>query len=103
MGTREKIIFTLALALALGLFGYSLLGPQGGKQAQLQAELTRLIEENQRLVEENRRLGLEVGALKTRRDYLEKVARDELGLVKPDEFIFHLPGEPDGGRPEESP
>ncbi len=106
MGTRGKIIFTLALALALGLVGYSLIGPQGGKQVLLQTELTQLLEANRRLVEENRRLGLEIDGLKTRRDYQEKVARDELGLVKSDEVMIHLPDPPkkqDSGRLQESP
>ena len=92
MDTRWKVMFILASALALGMIAYTLLGPGGGgKRAQLQAELTRIEDENRRLAGENRRLSLEVQALKSRRDYLEKVARDELGLVKKDEMVFHLP------------
>ncbi len=91
MDTRWKVMFILALALALGMIAYTLLGPGGGgKRAQLQAELTRIEKENRRLTGENRRLILEVQALKSRRDYLEKVARDELGLVKKEEMVFHL-------------
>lgn len=103
MDTRWKVMFILALALALGMIAYTLLGPGGGgKRAQLQAELDRIQEENRRLAGENRRLTIEVQALKSRRDYLEKVARDELGLVKKDEMVFHLPhtekaGSADGG------
>jgi cell division protein FtsB len=86
-------MFILAMTLALGMIAYTLLGPGGGgKRAQLQAELDRIEEENRRLEAENRRLTIEVKALKSRRDYLEKVARDELGLVKKDELVFRLPG-----------
>ncbi len=101
MSTREKIILTLALALTLGLIGYTLLGPGGGKYAQLQSEWSRLEAENQRLKAENQRLALEVEALKTRPDYQEKVAREELGLIKPDELIVRLPEKPDGGQPDQ--
>jgi cell division protein FtsB len=88
---RWKIAFILAMALAIGFIGYTLIGPgSGGNQAQMQTELDRIVEENQTLREENRRLTLEVDALKRRRDYLEKVSRDELGLVKKGEVVIHL-------------
>jgi cell division protein FtsB len=88
---RWKIAFILAMALAIGFIGYTLIGPgSGGNQAQMQTELDRIVKENQDLREENRRLTLEVDALKRRPDYLEKVSRDELGLVKKGEVVIHL-------------
>jgi cell division protein FtsB len=104
LGLRTKILFLLGLALALGLILYTLLGPgSGGKRAHMQAELTRLQLENQGLREKNRTLTLQIDALKKRRDYLEKVARDELGLVKKDELLLRFPEEPDGGSPVKAP
>jgi len=97
LGAREKVLFVLCLALALGLVAFSLLGPGGGARTELFGELERMQLENARLREENTRLTLEVDALKNRPDYLEKVARDELGLVKPDELIFQLQPAPDAG------
>ena len=91
MEARWKIAFILAMALAMGFIGYTLIGPgSGGNQAQMQTELDRIVKENQTLREENRRLTLEVDALKRRRDYLEKVSRDDLGLVKKGEVVIHL-------------
>lgn len=87
----KKTAFILALALALGFIGYTLIGPGGGgSQEQLKEELERILEESRMLREENRRLSLEVEALKRSRDYLEKVSRDELGLVRKDEVVIHL-------------
>ena len=91
MEARWKIAFILALALALGFIGYTLIGPGGGgNQARMQTELEEILKENQELREENRSLTLQVDALKRRRDYLEKVSRDELGLVKKGEVVIHL-------------
>jgi cell division protein FtsB len=88
---RWKIAFILALALAIGFIAYTLIGPGGGgNQEQMQAELDTILKENQSLREKNRRLTLEVDALKRRRDYLEKISRDELGLVKKGEVVIHL-------------
>lgn len=95
MATSWKVLFLLALALALGSIAYTLLGPKGSdKQDQLQDELERLRQDNLALAEDNRRLSLEVEALKHRKDYIEKVARDDLGLVRSDEVVFHLPTRP---------
>jgi cell division protein FtsB len=95
---RLKLVLLITFALAFGSIGYLLLTTGAtDKKAGLQAELDQILEENRRLKEEIRKLSLEVGALKTRRDYLEKVARDELGLVKKGEWIFQLPVQPDGG------
>lgn len=100
MEARWKIAFILALALAIGFIGYTLIGPgSGGNQAQMQIELDRIQKEIQSLRETNHRLTLEVDALKHRRDYLEKVSRDELGLVKKGEVVIHLKERP-GGRNE---
>lgn len=91
MATREKIGIAVVLAVALGLVGYTLLGPGGGKRVQLSQELATLQAQNLKLLETNKRLTLEIEALKTRRDYQEKVVREELGLVRADEILVHLP------------
>lgn len=77
---------------------YALIHSGGsGKQVQLQRELEKTLEENQHLKEENRRLSKEVDALNRRQDYLEKLARDELGLVRKDELILDLKNLPFDG------
>ncbi|MBW1810046.1 MAG: septum formation initiator family protein [Deltaproteobacteria bacterium] len=92
METSAKVAFLLAMALALGFIVYTLIGPGGSsKQTRLKTELERIQKENRALAEENHRLALEIEALKKRLDYIEKVAREELGLVRPDEVILNLP------------
>jgi cell division protein FtsB len=90
--TSAKVAFLLAMALALGFIAYTLIGPGGSsKQTRLKTELEQIQKGNRSLAEENHRLALEIEALKKRLDYIEKVAREELGLVRPDEVILNLP------------
>ncbi len=95
MSTGEKILLTGLMALALGLGLYTALGPISGKRAKLEADLKKLQAENQRLVKENNRLVLEIDALRNSRDYQEKIIRQELGLIKPDEILIQLPASGD--------
>ena len=92
MALRSKIAILIALALGLGSIAYTLISPGGeSKVAQLEAELRKIQAHNQRLAQDNRRLVLEVDALKHRKDYLEKIAREELGLIRKDEVVLQLP------------
>ena len=57
----------------------------------LRAELTELNEANARLKRENETLRFEIQSFHANPDYIEKVARDELGMVGPDEVIYQFP------------
>jgi len=57
----------------------------------LAAEAEALAAQNQTLAEENQKLAQEVERLKNDRVYIEKVARDQLGHVRPDETVFLVP------------
>ncbi|NMB73930.1 MAG: hypothetical protein GYA21_02235 [Myxococcales bacterium] len=105
MNLGARIALVVGLAAAAGLFAYSWFGPQsGGKRAALEAELTRLREENRALAEENRLLDLQIRALRGNRVYQEQVVRDVLGLVRPGEWVFYLqPDPPDAGPPAQDP
>lgn len=63
-----------------GLFGLYRLKQ---KQARLELELTRLQAENQQLRQEIERLKHDPA-------YWEKIAREKLGLVQPDEIVFQF-------------
>ncbi len=86
----RKYLLIGALAL-MGIFAFSLFGKTGlinfyrveKKSHKLELRLAELKAENQRLREQ-------IEKLQTDPEYLEKVAREELGMVKPDELVFQL-------------
>jgi len=47
--------------------------------------------QNRALAEENRRLTEEIERLKDNEAYLEKVARDQLGHVRPGDTVYLVP------------
>ncbi len=52
--------------------------------------LARLEEENKRLIQENKRLEEERKALEGDPFYIEKIAREELGMVKKGEVVYEI-------------
>lgn len=87
---RYLTLLLLALLVALSLTA-TFTGDDGLKHHdRLAAEIERLEEDNERLRRENETLRLQTKALTNDDYYLEKVARDQLGLVKPDEVVFQL-------------
>jgi cell division protein FtsB len=90
----RKYLLIAGVAL-VGILGFSLFGKSGlinlyrarQEEQELKARVAELKDENQKLREEIERLTSDP-------KYLEKVAREELGMVKPDEVVFHLPDTP---------
>jgi cell division protein FtsB len=59
--------------------------------SRLRAEKTRLDEANYRLQKENETLRQRISKLRNDDFYLEKMAREELNLVRPGEVIYRFP------------
>ncbi|MEM7436740.1 MAG: septum formation initiator family protein [Myxococcota bacterium] len=57
----------------------------------LKSELGELQDSNEELVREIAELKAEIESLRTDTDYVERIARDELGMVRPEEFVFQFP------------
>ena len=57
----------------------------------LRAELAELRESNEELVREIADLKSEIDALRSDETYIERIARDELGMVRTEEFVFQFP------------
>jgi len=91
----KKRYLLAALVLVLVILGFAAFTDQGllglfrlrHEQARMEQRLTQLEAENQKL-------RAEIERLKSDRAYLEKVAREELGLVHQDEMVFQFKSEP---------
>jgi cell division protein FtsB len=57
----------------------------------LSSELQDLRDSNEELVHEIAQLKAEVDLLRSDTNYVERIARDELGMVRPEEFVFQFP------------
>ena len=84
-----RFLSAAALALGIGYLPYKAYGPSGVAQAlRLEKDLKELEESNKKLQEENYVLIQRIQSLKDDRNAIERVARDELGLVRPEDVVF---------------
>lgn len=89
--------FRIALPAALIitaaiLVPYKLLDAQGVTRVdRLGLELRQINETNRRLIRDNAALRSKIRAFHSDPEYMEKVARDELGMVGPSEIIYQFP------------
>ncbi len=94
--SREKrlktIVFFSCVLAAMAYLIYNLMFGDMGfiKYHELRQNKKRLESEVARINKENKELNEQVNALKKDPFYVEKYAREEYGLAKPDEFIFQF-------------
>ncbi len=94
-----KFWLMVSLLLSLSLIGMAILGEDGFLRVQaLEQELQAVQARVQALREENTLLRQEVYALKHDPYFIEKLAREELGLVRPGEIVFQFVDTPREGR-----
>ncbi len=88
MTTRQRVGLSVALLLLAALFFFIIVSEHGLMDLKLlKAERDRLVEENRHLNRENRAMSVEIDRLKHDPQYIESVARRELGMVGKDEVI----------------
>lgn len=86
-----RVAIGLAVALLLTLQGSLWLGERGWPGVwQRQAELERLEAREARLAQRNQRLRAELMDLRSGDEALEERARQELGMVRPDEIFIRI-------------
>jgi cell division protein FtsB len=86
-----RIFVAAALAVCFGWLPYQVYGGAGlGRLKQLRRELAELRAQNQQTATENERLRDEVNGLRYDLGTIERVAREELGLVRRGEIVFQL-------------
>ena len=83
------IALLLAAAIVVPLKIFSSRGLE--RVERLEQELEVLRENNRQLARENQSLLREIRAFHSNPGYIEKVARDELGMVGPNEIIYQFP------------
>jgi cell division protein FtsB len=87
---RKKNLLWVGLSVA-GVILFAVLGGRGITQIyQLKEERNRIQGSNDRLQEENRKLAEKVSRLRNSKEEVEKVAREELGLVKKGEIVYQF-------------
>jgi cell division protein FtsB len=95
---REFLRRNASIILAVGLlllFLQDVFGTHGVlAMRRSQKEAAEIRKEIARLDEENRQLEERVKALKSDPAAIERIAREEMGLARPGEFIFKLPAKP---------
>ena len=89
MRKRVILFFMLFFFLMLGLLTFW--GDKGILHLlRLQKELVRIKETNKNIEEENRKLREQVKRLQNEKQYIEEIARKELGMVKEGEILYQF-------------
>lgn len=89
MTKRRKITLSLVFSAMLVLLLWVIFGDNGWIELKrLQDTHRALVTSNARLTRENARMYDIVGRLQNDTKYIENIARQELGMVRPDEVIF---------------
>jgi cell division protein FtsB len=87
---EKKYLVSLAL-LILGVLLFVLFGSRGLMQIyQMREERDRIQSSNARLEEENKKLAEQIHRLRTDKDEIEKVAREEMMLVGKGEIVYQF-------------
>jgi len=88
----KRVFIVLAVVVFAGLIGFGLFGKSGLLSLQkLRTERERLEQQSSHLQKENQGLGKKIQLLSADLKYLEKLARQKLGMVRPDEVIIKVP------------
>lgn len=86
---KGKFKYLLLVFIILITTYFTIFGERGILQLRKLEQETKTIKASaEKIKEENERLKKEIKLLKNDKQYIEKVARKELGLVKKDEIIY---------------
>jgi cell division protein FtsB len=87
---QKKYLLLLGLFIS-GMLLFALFGSRGLMQIyKLKEERDRIQAGNVRLQEDNRKLGEQINRLRNDKDEVEKIAREERGMVKKGEIIYQF-------------
>ena len=87
---QKKYLLSLGLFVT-GMLLFSLFGSRGLVQIyQLTEDRDRIQMSNARLEEENKKLAAQIHRLRNNKEEVEKIAREDLGLVKKGEIVYQF-------------
>ncbi len=90
MSTKQSILLALAILCLFSLLLFIVFGESGLADLNLlKQERNRIVDKNEQLTQENLAKYREIDRLENDLAYVEQVARDDLGMVKPDEVIIN--------------
>ena len=88
----RKILIGIGLGIFIGLLTIGIFGERGFlKLQELRAERRALEEKRLELKKENEKLASKEERLKGNLEYLRRLVREKLGMIRPDEVIIELP------------
>lgn len=89
MTTKQSILLAFAILLLVSMLPIVIFGENGLADLNLRREeRDAIVEKNEALTEENVAKYREIGRLKDDLQYIEKVAREDLGMVREGEVII---------------
>ena len=88
-GKRPPVIVLIAILLLVFFLAYLFISGYLNLR-KVGERLARIEEENKRFIQENKRLEEEIKALEGDPFYIEKIAREELGMVKKGEIVYEI-------------
>jgi cell division protein FtsL len=86
----KKLLIAAGALFALYLLASLMLGEMGVvKYYRMKAQYQALNDDIMKLKQDNAKLQKEVNALRTDPAYVERIARDKLGLARPGEIVYY--------------
>jgi cell division protein FtsB len=91
MTSRQKILLSFTLIVIFSMLLLIVFGDNGAADLRLlRTKRDRLIEKNEILARENMQLYHQIERLRNDSEYIESIARQELGMIGKDEVIIQL-------------
>ena len=89
MTKTQNILISIVILLIAALCFFIIVGEHGlADLIFLKQERSKLVKKSERLTRENLSIGIEIDRLKHDPEYIENIARKELGMIGEDEVIL---------------
>jgi len=89
MTKTQKVLISIAILLIAALCFFIIVSEHGlADLIFLKQERSKLVKKSERLTRENLSIGIEIDRLKHDPEYIENIARKELGMIGEDEVIL---------------